>query len=320
MPRLSVLMPVRDAAPTVGEAIAALRAQPIADWELVVVDDHSTDGTAAAVEAARAGDSRIRYVPNAGTGQVAALNTGWALISGGYVRFADGDDVLSPLLSEHFAALTGADAAYHDIRIVGPDLAPVNVQSYGDRFLREPFARQFKPGIVHPSRSAWVFSRRVAERVFPLPSGLASPHEDYWIALAVKRHAGTMAYVPRPIYLYRQHAGQIFGGIYNFAPEIVAGRARAMLRVLDVIAAACPDWIADDPAIPGRIAAMRAYYGLLARDRVRARDILAAPLAPAERAKLAMIKKLPRAAAVLSRLKSGRAFAALRRPSKADHD
>jgi len=315
MPELSVLMPVRDEAPTVGEAIAALRRQALADWELIIVDDRSTDGLAAAVEAAAAGDPRIRLAANRGEGQVAALNTAYPLAGGRFIKFADGDDVLSPLLSHHFAALAAAEAAYHDIRIVGPDLAPINVQRYGERFRSEPFALQLRPGIVHPSRSAWMLSRRVADRVFPLPAALVSPHEDYWIALAIKRYAASLAYVPQPLYLYRQHAGQIFGGIYNFAPDVVVRRARAMLGVLDVIAADAAGWLAGEPDAPRRIAAMRAYYGLLARERVRARDIATAPLAAGARAKLAVIKKLPRAAAALSRLKSGRAFAALRRAS-----
>ena len=304
MPELSVIMPVKNVAPFIADAVTAMQRQAFGDWELVIVDDHSEDDTVRTAEAIRTREPRIILASNTGSGQVAALNTGYPLASGRFIKFADGDDALAYLFSRYFPALAAAEAAYHDIRIVGPDLSPVNVQRYGDRFQKEPLRLQFRPGIVHPSRSSWLVSRRIGNRVFPLPPRLSSPHEDYWIALAIKRYAASIAYVPQPLYLFRQHAGQIFGGIYNFSGPVVLRRARAMLQILDVIGREGAFMMEADADIPRRLEAMKVYYGLLSRDSLRLRDVRAAALSAPEKAKLTLIKKWPRAASILSRLKS----------------
>ena len=59
VPRVSVLLPAYQQAAFLGRAVVSLLAQTIADWELVVVDDGSTDGTGAALERFL-GDPRIR--------------------------------------------------------------------------------------------------------------------------------------------------------------------------------------------------------------------------------------------------------------------
>ena len=75
VPRVSVLLPVRNAAATLGECLASLAAQTLADHEVVAVDDHSTDGSRALLEARGARGRRVcasSAIPDRGL--VAALN------------------------------------------------------------------------------------------------------------------------------------------------------------------------------------------------------------------------------------------------------
>lgn len=98
-PRVSVITPYLDAAPYLAEAIASVRAQTCPDWELVLVDDGSSDGsTEIASEAARQ-DGRIRLLrrpPGSRGGAAAARNLALRSVRGEYIAFLDADDVFTP--------------------------------------------------------------------------------------------------------------------------------------------------------------------------------------------------------------------------------
>lgn len=91
---VSVIMPAKNVAPFVREAIASVIAQGGGVGELIVVDDGSTDETEAIVLGFS--DDRIRLVANCGGGVSAARNTGARIASGEWLMFLDGDDRLRP--------------------------------------------------------------------------------------------------------------------------------------------------------------------------------------------------------------------------------
>ena len=64
VPRISIVMPFRNAAATLPEAVGSVLAQTFRDWELLAVDDHSTDGSAAVVREKAGGDPRVRLISN----------------------------------------------------------------------------------------------------------------------------------------------------------------------------------------------------------------------------------------------------------------
>lgn len=95
-PTVSVLMPVRNEARYLPAALGSILRQTYADWELVVVDDGSTDATAEILAAFAAQDSRMRVLSPAQQGLVAALNHGLAACRGALVARMDGDDISHP--------------------------------------------------------------------------------------------------------------------------------------------------------------------------------------------------------------------------------
>ncbi|MBE2212560.1 MAG: glycosyltransferase [Opitutaceae bacterium] len=95
-PHLSVVMPVWNAAETVAAAVASVRAQTLAPWELIVVDDGSDDATADAVEQASVGDARIRLLRRGHAGIVAALSAGLSDARAPLIARMDADDVMHP--------------------------------------------------------------------------------------------------------------------------------------------------------------------------------------------------------------------------------
>lgn len=91
---VSVVIPCFNAARSLGETIASVRAQTHRPLEIVAVDDGSTDGTAALLESLAGPDLRVLWQANRGQG--AALNAGLAVARGECIQFLDADDLLEP--------------------------------------------------------------------------------------------------------------------------------------------------------------------------------------------------------------------------------
>jgi len=93
MPRVSVLLPCRDAAATLAEAVMSLETQTCTDFEVVAVNDGSLDDTAAVLDEWAARDSRVRVVHQARWGLVPALEAACAVATGELLARMDADDV-----------------------------------------------------------------------------------------------------------------------------------------------------------------------------------------------------------------------------------
>src|SRR6185437_5833210 len=94
-PLVSVIMSMRNSAATVDAAVRSVLQQTLQDWELIVVDDGSSDQSGAIV--ARHGDPRIRLVREAtSAGLAARLNQMVALGRGEFIARMDADDICFP--------------------------------------------------------------------------------------------------------------------------------------------------------------------------------------------------------------------------------
>lgn len=93
-PQITVLMPAYNAADYIGEAIASVLAQTFTDFELLIVNDGSTDDTVAIINSFR--DDRIVLINQPNAGVAAALNTGLKHARAPYIARFDADDVCYP--------------------------------------------------------------------------------------------------------------------------------------------------------------------------------------------------------------------------------
>jgi glycosyltransferase involved in cell wall biosynthesis len=99
MPVVTVVLPFLNAERYLEDAVQSVRSQQLADWELVLVDDGSTDGSTVMARDLAATDDRIRYVDHArheNLGSSASRNVGVAHGTAPYVAFIDADDVSMP--------------------------------------------------------------------------------------------------------------------------------------------------------------------------------------------------------------------------------
>jgi glycosyltransferase involved in cell wall biosynthesis len=94
MPKVSVIIPTYNRRELLREAIASVQKQTLDDFELLIIDDGSTDGTADAVKAIN--DPRIRYYYKENGGVSSARNIGLQMAIGDYIGFLDSDDLFLP--------------------------------------------------------------------------------------------------------------------------------------------------------------------------------------------------------------------------------
>ena len=106
MPEVSIILPTYNRVDVIGRAVASILLQTHQDWELLVIDDGSTDGT---VERLAGLDPRLRFIRQPNQGVAAARNTGIAAATGRYIAFMDSDDEWRP----QFLALTTAFLRAH---------------------------------------------------------------------------------------------------------------------------------------------------------------------------------------------------------------
>jgi glycosyltransferase involved in cell wall biosynthesis len=115
-PAISVIMPVHNGAEWLAEAVASVRAQDFGDFEFLIVDEGSDDGTAAMLSSFAAEDPRIRLLRQAPQGIVAALNTAIAAARAPYLARLDSDDRARPnRLGKQFAFMQ----AHPEIGLLG---------------------------------------------------------------------------------------------------------------------------------------------------------------------------------------------------------
>lgn len=122
---VSIITPAYRAARFVGETIRSVQAQTWTNWEMLIVDDCSPDDTCAVVEAAAAGDARVRLIrqPQNG-GPAAARNAALAAARGRWLAFLDSDDLWLPEKLErqlHFQRKHGARLTFTEFRRISED-------------------------------------------------------------------------------------------------------------------------------------------------------------------------------------------------------
>jgi glycosyltransferase involved in cell wall biosynthesis len=120
-PLVSVIVPAYNAAPYLGGALDSLRAQTVRDLEIIVIDDGSSDGTAAIARRHAADDPRVRLISHAKpSGRPAsARNAGLRVARGTYIALLDADDTCIPTRIEtqvRAMELTGSRFAFADVQ------------------------------------------------------------------------------------------------------------------------------------------------------------------------------------------------------------
>src|SRR3954447_16755698 len=262
-PLVSALVAAYNAEPYIAEALRSALDQDWPELEVIVVDDGSTDGTAAVV--AGFADPRIRLIRQANAGAVGAVNTAFAAARGELLALLDADDAWpAGRLRAQWAVLE----ARPEVGLVYGDMTVIDAAG---RVLHESFLDGGAPPQGRclaamlesndATASSLLFRRSLAE---PIPPEV--PYTDWWFAVRAAERS-EIAYLPEPRTLYRFHGGNLTLGTEGparerelrkaiafrlwFLPRVELderGRA-AVWRAIELNAAEVPDVPYTDAAI-----------------------------------------------------------------------
>lgn len=216
MPSVSIIIPVYNIASWLGQCVDSILQQTLTDWEMILVDDGSTDASASLCDHYATIDARIRLLHKENGGLSDARNAGLAIATGKYVYYLDGDDYLAP----HAIQLLHAEAENNHSDLVCSGFY-YTYPSY--QLLHKKYSEKVSPLLLSPQQAmealiegdwlknfAWgcLLRKELADQV-PFIKG--KYYEDiYWKHLII-HHAATISFVPAPLYYYRQRETGISG-------------------------------------------------------------------------------------------------------------
>ena len=222
MARFSVIMPLYNKAPYVRKAVESVVEQTYGDWELIVVDDCSTDDSATVVE--KIVDPRIRIVRlgvNGGVG--AARNRGVAESNAPYICFLDADDWWEPTFLEEMAGLGERHPSagiygtgYYIVKNGRQRIAPIGVdEGFTEGVIN--YCQVYARTLCMPLTSISVcMPRRVFDETGGFPTDVRLG-EDFllWLRIALTHKA---VLLNQPLANYNQDVAVAFRGTHHLHP------------------------------------------------------------------------------------------------------
>jgi len=216
---VSIIIPCFNYARFLPDSVASVRAQSHAIWECIIINDGSSDDTAAVAERLAREDERIKVVHQENRGPSTARNRGLDVAVGDYIQFLDADDLISPeKIERQLKLLSGAvrlGLAYCDYRYSDRDNPEKTV--YRDRFepprfkMRRPvldIASRWESEFSIPIHGFLFDSRFFKEYGIRFDESLQN-HEDWDCWMRIFILDPVILNIPEPLAIYRIHGDSI---------------------------------------------------------------------------------------------------------------
>jgi len=206
-PRVSVIIPAYNPGSLIVQAIESVLAQTFQDFEIIVVDDSSDDGTA---ERLREYQDKVRYVRQDRSGSAIARNRGILLSRGRYLAFLDADDLWMPnKLEEQLPLIEGSPncvLVYSDFNKTGdPDDDVRSGLQAREYWVKDSeFESLLRQNFIHTS-SVLVRKEALADAGIFDPKFKNAQDWDLWVRLA---ETGNFGFVDQILTHYRVHRNQ----------------------------------------------------------------------------------------------------------------
>jgi glycosyltransferase involved in cell wall biosynthesis len=207
MSKVSILLAVYNCEKFIEEAIQSVIAQDFNNWELIIVNNGSTDNTKGLINKYVAADQRILSISIDEKGKCKAYNKAFELCTGDFICFFAGDDILTKdsLLKRLELLETGEG-----------DYSTCLLQTFSE--INKHNGVIFPKQITKPNYSGGsiFFKRELAQTIFPIPESL--PNEDTWTSLHL-RAFGRNKHIAEVLYRYRIHNSNSFGYDLDFTTK-----------------------------------------------------------------------------------------------------
>ncbi len=208
-PLVSVVMPVYNAGRFLSDAVNSIRQQTFRDWEMICVNDGSTDGSGQVLDEFAAHDTRIRVVHQSNTGIVGALNHGCELAHGPLICRMDGDDLaLADRIESQLAFLRNNQNCV----AVGGAILEIDTDS-------DPLCASHLPtshadienNLLHRRTGLYHPTTMIRTAAFRAIGGYRAQYQwvedhDLWLRLA---QCGQLANLDQVVLCYRQHSSSV---------------------------------------------------------------------------------------------------------------
>lgn len=208
--KVSIIMPVYNEEEFVIEALKSVFNQSYKNWELIVINDGSTDNTLKNIYSflEKKQELEVKIISfSYNRGKVSAINEGFKSSQGDFICFLAGDDVLHPKSLEKRVGkicTTNFDAVYHNGYKCDRDLRPYQLiypKNKRDLTWEKDKYKSIYRTLV--GGGLIMITRNIAEKIFPIPEQLE--YEDRWIAFWSLFYGGKIAYIDEPLLFYRIH-------------------------------------------------------------------------------------------------------------------
>ena len=198
MALVSIVLPVYNGERFMKESIDSVLGQSFSDWELIIVDDCSTDNTYEIAKSYADKDSRITVIHNETNKKLpASLNIGFASANGKYFTWTSDDNVAKP---NWLSVLVRCLDENPGVDMVSADMDYIDEN--GNLFFNPRHKRSIDalPYISNVG-AAFMYRRAIAEKIGEYDvSAFCAEDYDYWCRIAL---AGNLMYIPDNIYMYR---------------------------------------------------------------------------------------------------------------------
>ncbi|WP_294542749.1 glycosyltransferase [uncultured Gemmiger sp.] len=213
-PLISVVVPVYNSAPYLETCLRSLLAQTWQDWEAILVDDGSTDGSARLCDTWAKKEPRLRVIHQKNAGVSAARNAGIAAARGEYLAFVDADDWVEPDYLQTLFNCIGS----HDMAVCCVwDLSDWNEKVCGEtvslQVLRTTPSRYANPVFINYACNK-LYRTALVRPAIRFPEGVRRC-EDAYFAQDCLLACRSIAVCPDKLYHYEQHEGSALHRFYT---------------------------------------------------------------------------------------------------------